>query len=140
MHYDNMLATIPLALSIVGLLILFAVKEWERSSGRMLFSNFRKRADTRVLDLHALFRTIPKYTRDVLEYLVHHGAYQGSRTVLLLLRTVERRLMGILNMIKGKGVVTKRELPSSFLRHVAEHKNDIREKRNEKHPKNNMPE
>ena len=124
-----MLATIPLALSMVGLLALFAVKEWEHSSGKIFFPGFRKRADMWVLDLYTLFRTIPKYTRDALEYLAHYGAYQGSRTALLLLRMVERRLMRLLNMIRGKGVVTKRETPSTFLRHVTEYKNGMREKR-----------
>lgn len=125
-----MWVVIPLALSILGLLGIFLVKEWEQSSGKMLFPGFRKRADTRTLDLYVLIRAIPKRTKVTLLYLVHHSVYQGSRTALLLLRIVERRLMKLLNMIRGKGVVTKREPPSTFLKHVAEHKNGIREREN----------
>jgi len=123
-----MWAIIPLTLSVLGLLGIFLVKEWEQSSGRILFPGFRKRADARTLDLYAQVQAIPKRTKVMLLYLAHHSIYQSSRTALLLLRIVERRLMKLLNMIRGKGVVTKREPPSTFLKHVAEHKNGIRKR------------
>jgi len=126
-----MSAVIPLAVSILGILGLVALKGWEHSSGRVLFPTVRSRADAMVLRAAAFVKTVPRRVHDILEYITHHGLYQISRTALLLLRVAERRLMRVVNMIKGKGVVTRKGTNSTFLRDVAEHKNGIRERRNE---------
>ena len=138
-YYADMFVIILLVVSIVGLFSLLALKEKEQSKGKVFFPSFRKQADLWVLNLYALFHDIPKHVWDVTRRLAHHGAYQSSRTALLLLRIVEQRLMKLLNLIRGKGVVTKREPPSTFLKHVAEHKNGIRERRNGNHPESNIP-
>ena len=138
-YYADMFVIISLVVSIVGLFGLLALKEKEQSRGKVFFPGFRKQADLWVLNLYALFHAIPKHVRDVTRRLVHHGVYQGSRTALLLLRVIERRLMKLLNLIRGKGVITKGESSSAFLKHVAEHKNGIRERRNGNHPEGNIP-
>jgi len=131
-----MWATIPLAVSIVGMVTLVALKACELRRGRTFLEAARARLDARVLRLFAALQgDVPQKGKLFAADALHHATVQITGLVLLVVRFVERRLTRFVNMVKGRrnlknGIGTR----STYLRDVTTHRDEVR-RQNGYHPK-----
>ncbi len=114
-------------ISLVCVISLFAIKNWEVKRNRILMPVLRNRADNEALRLkdHLLrvrvdvARVVPialVYTR----FLVHKGAL----SVAAMARNSERRAHRLAEIVSYKRTHVPRETTSEFLRKVSEHKSE----------------
>lgn len=130
-----MLATVPLAVSIVGILSLLGLKALERKRGKVFFGIVRKRADEGVLKLErTLTKRLPELIKELISSAAHYVTYKVTALALMLVRFVERRLTRFVNFVKGRREVRKNGgTRSRFLRDVTSHRDEVR-RQNGYHP------
>ncbi|OGG48128.1 hypothetical protein A3D66_00795 [Candidatus Kaiserbacteria bacterium RIFCSPHIGHO2_02_FULL_50_9] len=116
-------AAIAFSVTLSALCGFLALKHWELRRGRVLISKFRAKADALVLHYaKRLFALAPNPRPDLAKHLLREAAH--SLTILLLrgLHFLERRLLKVVNMIKGRGTPARNDSVSEFLRSVSESK------------------
>ena len=119
-------AIITLSVGFLGATSLFWLKRLELKRGHMYFSSFRRRADGLVLNgVRVIRHHLPGESKKLSKKVVLYTVIYASATLLRGVRLIERRLVGFLNMIKGRGEVKTNGTASMFLRNVSEHKNKI---------------
>ena len=123
-----MLATIPLAISIVGILGLLGLKSLERKRGGVFLGRMRKRADEGVVALeHKLTRGLPEFIKEHASAALHYVTYHVTALALMLVRFVERRLARFVNFVKGRREVKRSSgARSAYLRDVTDHRDEVR--------------
>lgn len=121
-------ATIPLAVSAVGISGLLALKALEIRRGMPFFGHARQRLDAKTVQLlSVLQRDVPERIRAIASDVMHHLAVQLTSLALLVIRFAERRLTRFVDMVKGR-----RELKqgngtrSAYLRDVTSHRDEVR--------------
>jgi uncharacterized membrane protein YidH (DUF202 family) len=125
-----MITTITFISASVGIAVLVLLKHFEMKAGRTFFHSIRFKADTFIARTGLLIhRHVPTIGKKISKHVAHHTAYHTSSIVLMIVQFMERRLLRLVNLIKGKGVVKKNGSASFFLKHISEHKkNSDREK------------
>ena len=119
---------IMFGISLVGMISLFVLKNWETGSGRVLAPALRARADNRAaalknrishirLDLARIAPIVLLYSR----YLIHEGALGFAAFA----RLSEREAHRIADLVSHKRTFVVRETKSEFLKKVSGHKNGV---------------
>ena len=107
-------------LAIIGMLV---VKNWEMKAGKTLKRNFRFKADKAVAKWTTFLKShLPTRGRVISKELSHNIAYHVSHVALAGVHFAERKLIRIINFIKGKGIVKKDRTASHYLKNVSEYK------------------
>ncbi|MDP6388075.1 MAG: hypothetical protein QGG63_02285 [Candidatus Pacebacteria bacterium] len=105
-------------LAIIGMLV---VKNWEIKAGKTLFHDARFKADKEVVKWITVLKShVPTRSRLISKELMHNIAYHVSHVALAGVRFAERKLVKVINFIKGKGVVKKDAVASHYLKNVSE--------------------
>jgi hypothetical protein len=126
-----MYAIIPLVVSIVGIIGLVLVKQWELRRGNVPWSGLRTRLDARAERLERIFSSgFPNALKYLVGEVTHAVAYHSSAAVLFIVRVTERRLFKLVNMIKGRREIRTNGSSSTFLKDVSEHRDHLRRSRN----------
>ncbi|HEY4517523.1 MAG TPA: hypothetical protein VJI74_01375 [Candidatus Paceibacterota bacterium] len=93
----------------------------------MFFPGLRAKADALVLSyttgLHSL---TPRPRKDLAKHMLREGAHSGTVLLLHGVHFLERKLLRLINMIKGRGASTHPTTASEFLKSVAESKQNGR--------------
>ncbi|MFQ5661791.1 MAG: hypothetical protein ACE5F2_00865 [Candidatus Paceibacteria bacterium] len=106
-------------LAIIGMLV---VKNWEVRAGKTLWSDFRFKADRKVAKWTTILKShLPTRGRVISKELTHNTAYHVSHAALACVHFAERKLIRVINFIKGKGVVKKDAAASSYLKNVSKY-------------------
>lgn len=101
---------------------MIAFKNWEIKSGITVFRKFRFKADRVVAKWFIFVKShMPTEGKHLSKEITHHTAYHVSRTALAVVRFAERKLIRIINFIKGKGIVRKDGTASHYLKNVSEY-------------------
>ena len=119
-------AIVVFGLSLIAIMSLFVLKQWETQSGRVIAPALRVKADHRAVELKAklfrlrldLARILPitvLYTR----YLIHEAALGFA----VFARASERQAHRLAEMVSHKRTFVARETRSEFLKKVSGHKN-----------------
>jgi len=121
-----MTGIVVFAFSLALLFLLFGVKHWERSGGRVLFQEHRARADAfAAAQARVLVRDVPVESREALLHVLQLLAHKAVLGALCALRVAERRFERLADSITGRRTVKKKGSVSLFLRSVAEHKRTL---------------
>lgn len=106
-------------IAIVGMI---AIKNWEIKRGITLFRDVRFKADKAVVLWFTFVKShIPTRGRHLSKKITHHTAYHVSHAALGGVKFAERKLVRIINFIKGKGVVRKDRTASHYMKNVSEY-------------------
>ena len=120
--------TALLGFSIVGLVTLVAVKRWELSSGRVLFSDVRPAVGHALHQgLHFVERQAPNMLKVWAERGWRYARTVAHRLVALAVVYTEALLERTLHHIRHTTSAPKSGSASPFLREVAEHKRSLLE-------------
>jgi len=126
-----------LCVSALGLICLIAVKHWELTTGRVLFSELRPAA-ARVLGagLHFVERRAPAALKNLARRFYAEARETLHLAVAWVALRTERLLERLLNTLRHTTHVRGDGQASAFLREVAEHKKSLQERqeRNGKKP------
>jgi hypothetical protein len=115
-----MVAIVSLTSSFLGILLLFLFKEWEMRHPVNWYRSARARADRKVVVLGKILGRLPTSSRVFLVRFLHRALYRLSEVMLLIIRWIERRLLRLINMIKGRGEINKEKgSVSLFLASIA---------------------
>jgi hypothetical protein len=107
------------SLAIIGML---AVKNWELKAGKTLARDFRFKADRVVAKWTTILQShLPTRGRVLSKELSHNVAYHVSHAALAGVHFAERKLVRVINFIKGRGVVKKDAAASDYLKNVSEY-------------------
>lgn len=118
-------ATIVFVLSLVGVLVLFVMKQRELRLGIVYFPELRRRADVRALHVKELAIAARADISKVPPALVRFGRWGVREAALasaVLARRMERQAHRVADLVSHKRHYERRETRSEFLRKVAEHK------------------
>ncbi len=127
----NMWAIILFAVSLVGLLIFFFFKYREIEHGSEALSRVRSHADTLVSEGEVFV----KHKAPVIGARVSQRAFDHARPHIknagnTLIQLLGKRLLNIIAMVKGKGIVQRDKQASPFLQDVARDKKERSENNN----------
>jgi hypothetical protein len=121
-----MTAIFSFVFAFLAIISMLVVKNWEVKAGKTLHSDFRFKADRAVAKWTVIFKShLPTKGRVILKEVSHNIAYYVSHVALAGVHFAERKLIRVINFIKGKGVVRKDRTASHYLKNVSEY---------EKHP------
>jgi len=109
------------------LILLLAFKSYECAHGKRIGEVMRMRADVMVRNflqnsVRFLFRVIHRCAA----YLKQKLHVLSFAFVALLRRSVERRLLSLLNLVRGRGEIKRRGSTSLFLKSVSHYKGTLR--------------
>lgn len=107
-------------LAIVGMI---AFKNLEIKAGKTILREKRFTADRIVANWFMIFKShIPTKGKRLSKEITHHTAYHISHTALGGVKFAEKKLIRIINFIKGKGVVRKDGETSHYMKNVSKFK------------------
>ena len=122
----DLTATIVLGVSLLGISVLFLVKNWEETNVRIFVPRMRLAADQKALTLKAMietskseFQKMGPTTLRMARTLLHDLAL----TLAALSRASERQAHRLADMVSHKHRFERRETRSEFLKQVGEFKN-----------------
>ncbi len=101
---------------------MISIKNWEMKAGKTIFAKMRFKFDIFVAKYLIILKsyTQTKNGRYFLKKIIHYTAYYISHIALSCARFAERKLIKIINFIKGRGVIEKKGQVSSYLKNVAD--------------------
>jgi hypothetical protein len=103
--------------AIVGMI---AFKNWEIKAGKTVLREVRFKADKIVAGWFIFVRShIPTKGKHLSKEITHHTAYHISYVALGGVKFAERKLVRIINFIKGKGVIKKDRTASHYMKNVS---------------------
>ena len=106
---------------------LIALRYIEMGQGKRYAENVRFRLDTLVEHIiYYIVHTLPNTLVRVLHIIVLSLVHKFSLVLLNVVRVLEQRLQGFVNVAKGrKRSVERNETPSLFLQSMTEHKQQV---------------
>ena len=117
-----MIAIFSFIFSLLAIIGMISIKNWEMKAGKTIFAKMRFKFDIFVAKYLIILKsyTQTKNGRYFLKKIIHYTAYYISHIALSCARFAERKLIKIINFIKGRGVIEKRRQASSYLKNVAD--------------------
>lgn len=110
------------AFSFIAIVSMIAFKNWEIKAGKTLWRGSRFKADKIVARwLTVLKSHIPTTGKRFSKEITHHTAYHISYIALSGVKFMERKLIRIINFIKGRGIVKKDRTASHYMKNVSEY-------------------
>lgn len=118
-----MWAFILCCISILGIVALVAGKHWERRRGTVPGSALRNFIDAKVVFAATKIQGVPDMARGHARGLTKELIFHLSAALLRLVQFVERKLIRIINLVKGRrDINTKKGSASFFLQNVSTYK------------------
>ncbi len=122
------IATALFFLSLVGIVGLFTLKEWERRRSRVLVPELRERIDRLSFYLKELLvalrldlEKLPPEILHISRIVIHEMALTAAR----LLRFLSLQAHRLADLVSHKHAFQRRAPRSEFLKKVIEHKNSL---------------
>lgn len=110
-------------ISLSGIISLLYLRLWEIRRGSRLYNFQREKLDEKVVSLGEYLRhRIPTFDRSVVSRMYHTTIHYFALMVLSILRIIERRMVSLLEHVRGKREVTRGVTQSDFLKQVGSHK------------------
>ena len=117
-----MIAIFSFIFSLLAIIGMISIKNWEMKAGKTIFAKMRFKFDIFVAKYLIILKsyTQTKNGRYFLKKIIHYTAYYISHIALSCARFAERKLIKIINFIKGRGVIEKKRQASPYLKNVAD--------------------
>lgn len=121
-----MVSIVVFLVSLAGLIALMSLRLWEMRHGARCAQAVRGRLDSRTIRVREYVRThTPTPSLSFLSHAYHHGVHLCAIGALFVLRAVERRVVRVLEYVRGKREVQRGVTGSDFLKSVSEHKQSL---------------
>ena len=117
-----MIAIFSFIFSLLAIIGMISIKNWEMKAGKTIFAKMRFKFDIFVAKYLIILKSYTQTNngRYFLKEIIHYTAYYISHIALSCARFAERKLIKIINFIKGRGVIEKKGQVSSYLKNVAD--------------------
>lgn len=101
---------------------MISIKDWEIKAGKTIFAKIRFKADIFIAKYLIILKSYTQANsgRYFSKEIIHYSAYYISHIALSCARLAERKLIKIINFIKGRGIIKKKGQVSSYLKDVAD--------------------
>lgn len=121
-----MMSISAFTISLFGIISLLYFRLWEVRRGEQLFAKRRREFDTKLISLREHIKSrIPTLDQKVIFRIYHTIVHYFALVVLFLVKVIERRMVSLLEHVRGKREVTKGVTKSEFLRQVKDHKKSL---------------
>ncbi|MBI2618205.1 hypothetical protein HYW58_02015 [Candidatus Kaiserbacteria bacterium] len=112
--------------SLIGVVSLVGFRMWEIQQETRLFNIQRARLDEFVRRVQTYVRTrMPVFGHLAFARMYHTVAHRLALFMLSVLKAVEKRVIRLLEYLRGKRDIQKGVTQSEFLRKVSEHKRNL---------------
>ena len=117
-----MIAIFSFIFSLLAIIGMISIKNWEMKAGKTIFAKTRFKFDIFVAKYLIILKSYTQTNngRYFLKEIIHYAAYYISHIALSCARFAERKLIKIINFIKGRGVIEKKRQASPYLKNVAD--------------------
>ena len=117
-----MASVFSFAFAFAAIAGMIAFKNWEVKKGRTMLRDFRFKADRIVAEWFTFIKgNIPTQGKHLSKEITHHTVYHVSHVALDVVKFMEKKLIRIINFIKGRGVVKKQGQASHYLKNVSKY-------------------
>lgn len=108
------------AMTAIAGMITF--KNWELKAGKTVFREIRFKADKVVFSFFTFIKShLPTKGKRFSKEVAHHSIFYFSHFALSGVKFLERKLVRLIDFIKGRGVVKKERNTSDYLKNVSEY-------------------
>ena len=109
--------------SLIGIAGLLIFKNWEQRRGGLPGAAIRATADAKVVVISTQLKQFPQTLHVSFRVLLKHVIFYVSAAMLRVVQFTERKLIRVINLVRGKGdITTKKGSASFFLQNVATYK------------------
>lgn len=110
-------------ISVFGIGSLFVLKNWELRRGSIPGTTLRASTDAHVVVVAGWARLVPIKLQATARTFLAQSIFHVSAIMLRVVHFAERKLIRVINLVKGRGdVTTKKGSASFFLQNVATYK------------------
>lgn len=110
-------------ISLLGIVVLLYFRLWEIKRGSQLYGVQREQLDRVVVSLWVYIEThVPTFNRAVVLQIYHAIVHYFALIVLSIVKIVERKMVFLLEYVRGKREVKRGVTQSDFLKRVGDHK------------------
>jgi hypothetical protein len=121
-----------LSISLIGIIGLISFSLWEKKRGRKVGESYRERLDTAIRgSADIVVKNIPTIDAHLFQRMYHYSIHLFALMVLRLVKVIEKKVVKVLDTVRGKRDLPKSNTQSAFLKRVSDHKQDL-----EKRPEN----
>lgn len=118
-----MMWILALLSSVIGIIALLIFKNWEQRRGGMPGASIRATADAKVVVISTQLKQFPQTLHSSFRVLIKKVIFYVSAAMLRVVQFTERKLIRVINLVRGKGdITTKKGSASFFLQNVATYK------------------
>lgn len=115
-----MASVFSFSFAFVAIVGMIAFKNWEIKAGKTVLRERRFKADKVVAKWFTFIKShIPTKGKHLSKEITHHTAYHVSHVALSGVKFAERKLIRVINFIKGRGVVKKDRTTSHYMKNVS---------------------
>ena len=108
--------------ALIAIVSMITFKNWEIRAGKTILREKRFKADKIVANWFTMFKShLPTRGRKLSKEITHHTAYHISHFALSGVKFIERKLIRIINFIKGKGIIKKDRKASHYMKNVSKY-------------------
>lgn len=108
------------AMTAIAGMITF--KNWELKAGKTVFREIRFKADRIVFSFFIFIKShLPIRGKKFSKEIIHHSIFYFSHFALSGVKFLEKRLIRLINFIKGRGVIKKERNTSDYLKNVSKY-------------------
>jgi len=112
-----------LIISVLGIAALLIFKKWEESRGGLPGTGLRRATDAKVVVISERLKALPRALWASVRVFLKQGVFYVSAGMLRIVQFTERKLIRVINLVRGKGdISTKKGSASFFLQNVATYK------------------
>ncbi len=121
-----MISISAFVISLFGIISLLYFRSWEIRRGERFFSDEREKLDEKVISFGEYINKFSViFDRSIILRIYHTTAHYFALIVLGTIKIIERRMVYLLEHIRGKREIKRGVTQSEFLKRVADHKQSL---------------
>lgn len=108
--------------AITAMAGMIAFKNWELRAGKTIFREIRFKADRIVFSFFTFIKShLSTKGKSLSNEVIHHTIFYFSHFALNCIKFLEKKLIRLINFIKGRGILKKERNTSVFLKNISEY-------------------
>ena len=113
-------------ISLSGIISLLYFRLWEIKRGERLYNVQRAVIDEKIISLNMYIKNhMPTFDREIISRTYHTVVHYAALIILNLLKIIERKMVSLLEHVRGKREVKRGITQSDFLKKVGDHKQSL---------------
>ena len=113
-------------ISLFGIISLLYFRLWEMKRSERLFSVERRKLDEKIVSFGKYIKEkIPTFDRSIVLRVYHITVHYFALIMLWIIKVIERRMVNLLEYVRGKREIKEIVTQSDFLKQVGDHKRNL---------------